>query len=56
MATTQSLDNFIQEQHDLLDKFRLTWLCEAEKNPKLFPVEMPLGDWDVQFAIYQDSN
>lgn len=43
------LNEYIEQQRAMLDAFKIFWEHSNE------PAELEAGDWDEQFAFFQDS-
>jgi hypothetical protein len=51
--TEQTLDEFVDEQKELLDKFEKEWLNAHAKAPESFPMTMLKGDWDESLYDFE---
>lgn len=47
-----SLDEFITESRQDVERFRLHWLKQHDAKPEHFPTEMNPGDWFDQFITF----
>lgn len=45
------INQFIDSKIIELNKFRTVWLQKNQQNPDLYPLRLPLGDWEEQFFI-----
>lgn len=51
-----TLEDYIKEQHELIETFKKAWLQGRSKTPSQYPMEMNPGDWDEQYVfliVYQ---
>lgn len=51
-----TLDEYIVEQHTMLDNFKQFWKAKQVESPEMFPNELKAGDWDEQFWIFDDDS
>lgn len=47
-----TLEEYIKEQHELVETFKKDWLEGRSETPGQYPTEMNPGDWDEQFTIF----
>lgn len=54
-----TLEDYIKEQHELVETFKKAWLQGRSKTPSQYPMEMNPGDWDEQYVAcltsYQEA-
>jgi hypothetical protein len=50
-----SLADYIVRMHELVDVFGCEHRAGNEHDPKDWPLEMRLGDWDEQFLIFMTT-
>lgn len=50
-----TLDEFIDEQKELLTKFEKFWRKKMKTDPDEFPLAMDGGDWDEQLRVYGEE-
>lgn len=55
MQTTISLAAWKEYQEDRIREFELYWKSQMQSEPQDFPAELEKGDWDEQFAFYQEE-
>jgi len=55
MERLMSLDEFVQQQRQALEKFEKKWRKEHETNPIVYPGSMMPGDWDEQLNFFDPS-
>jgi len=47
-----TLNEFVKEQHALLERFRVRWKeANQAQGSEFYPMEMEKGDWDEQFWV-----
>lgn len=52
------LDEFVAEQHEMLEAFKAFWLKRHEQDPKMFPLEINMsydGNWLEQLVAFEES-
>jgi len=47
-----TIDEYVKEQKEALDKFKVMWGNGVKDAPDYFPVALTPGEWDEQFQIY----
>jgi len=48
-----TLQEYVKEQKELLDKFEAGWTLMSLAHPELYPMQIDNpGDWDEQFQLY----
>ena len=47
-----TLEEYIKEQHELIDEFEQAWRECRSKTPGQYPMKMNPGDWDDQFSLF----
>ena len=47
-----TLEDYIKEQHELIDEFEQAWREGRSKTPGQYPTEMNPGDWDEQYIAF----
>jgi hypothetical protein len=50
-----TLDEFIDEQKELLVAFEKYWRKMMKSAPDDFPLSMDEGDWDEQLLVYDED-
>lgn len=50
-----TLEDYIKEQHELIDEFEQAWREGRSKTPGQYPTEMKPGDWDEQYIAFLQS-
>ena len=59
MEGTYSLDQFVADMHEDIEKFKNYYLNNHSLNPEYWPVEMPKdndGMWFEQFIAYEENS
>ena len=51
-----TLEQFIGECRDDVDRFKAMWDANQTKQPEAFPGQMNEGDWFDQYLIFLQSN
>lgn len=46
------IQRFVQEQRKQLDQFERYWSKMSSRDPKMYPNELPPGDWDEQYLAW----
>lgn len=54
--STLTLNEFIAEQKEHLEKFEKHWREKHAANSVAYPDNMYSGDWDEQLAIFSDGD
>lgn len=47
-----TLEEYIKEQHELVETFKKAWLQGRSKTPSQYPTEMNPEDWDEQYIAF----
>lgn len=50
-----SLEQWAQEQHDLVDRFVKHWTTLMRANPEDYPPQSWEGEWDEQFDYFVEN-
>ena len=50
-----TLGAFIASERKRLEKFERFWKRGQENEPDDFPVELSLGDWDIQYQVFSEE-
>lgn len=46
-------NQWVQDEHSNLETFAIYWAENNRSNPEMFPLEMPAGEWDEQYRLWQ---
>jgi len=50
-----TINDYIKQEHDRLDKLARYWKEQHKLQPDLYPLEMQEGDWDEQFIVIEGA-
>lgn len=51
-----TLDEFVAEMRERIDKFEKYWEKNNKENPEHFPNKMYSGEWDEQFMMFDEDD
>lgn len=49
-----SLDDFLSEERERLERFEIMWRRETKRAAALFPMTMEPGEWDEQYRAFEE--
>lgn len=51
-----TLEEFIQEQHERVEKFKADYERNNAKDQEVFPLDLAPGQWDEQLQIFEGGD